>query len=53
MLRFLRAGYVRHFLSGFALGAAGLFAVQLAQPEDQPMFPPVAEASADPVAAVS
>ncbi|UUL81960.1 hypothetical protein OKW76_10645 [Sphingomonas sp. S1-29] len=38
MLKFLRAGYFRHFLSGFAIGAIGLVAVQTAQPENPPMY---------------
>ncbi len=33
MLKFLRAGYFRHFLSGFAIGAIGLVAAQTAQSE--------------------
>ncbi|HTG39830.1 hypothetical protein [Sphingomonas sp.] len=48
MLRFLRAGFVRHFLSGFALGAAALVTVQVTQPPEQPMFPPVADAGSAP-----
>lgn len=45
MLKFLRAGYVRHFLSGFAIGAVGLIGFQASQPEDQPLYPPVAQAA--------
>ncbi|WP_294263831.1 hypothetical protein [uncultured Sphingomonas sp.] len=43
------AGFLRHFLSGFALGAMALVGLQIAQPEDQPMYPPVtADASVTP-----
>jgi hypothetical protein len=39
----LRAGFLRHFLSGFALGAVALIGMQASQPEDKPMYPPVSE----------
>jgi hypothetical protein len=41
MFRTLRAGFVRHFLSGFAMGAVALVGLHAAQPEDKPMYPPV------------
>jgi hypothetical protein len=44
-----RAGFLRHFLSGFALGAVALVGLQIAQPEDRPLYPPVsADASVTP-----
>ncbi|WP_176484606.1 hypothetical protein [Sphingomonas spermidinifaciens] len=44
-----RAGFLRHFLSGFALGAVALVGFQISQPEDKPMYPPVtADASVTP-----
>lgn len=43
MMNKLRAGFLRHFLSGFAIGAVGLIGFQASQPEDKPMYPPVTE----------
>jgi hypothetical protein len=48
MLRMFRAGFVRHFLSGFAIGAVGLVAIQVSRPEAQPLYPPVAQAEPAP-----
>lgn len=46
MFRSLRTGYVRHFLSGFAMGAIALVGFHAAQPEDAPMFAATTEAAA-------
>lgn len=43
MFKFLRAGFVRHFLSGFAIGAVGLVGLQTARPVDPPLFSPTAQ----------
>lgn len=45
MVRMFRAGYVRHFLSGFAMGAVALIGFHAAQPDQQPMFPTAETAS--------
>ncbi|WP_315761988.1 hypothetical protein [Sphingomonas sp. Y38-1Y] len=39
----IRAGFLRHFLSGFALGAVALVGFQASQPDDKPMYPPVTQ----------
>lgn len=39
MLKFLRAGFTRNFLGGFAVGAIGLVALQTSQPPQPPLFP--------------
>ncbi|WP_448501582.1 hypothetical protein [Sphingomonas sp.] len=44
MFRFLRSGFARHFLSGFAIGAVGLVALQSAEPPAAPLFPPASAA---------
>ncbi|WP_212611973.1 hypothetical protein [Sphingomonas baiyangensis] len=46
MFKFLRAGFVRHFLSGFAIGAVGLVTFQANQPADPPLFPDSAAVTA-------
>jgi hypothetical protein len=43
MIRMFRAGFFRHFLSGFALGAVGLLGFQAARADERPMYPPVAQ----------
>lgn len=47
MMRIFRAGFVRHFLSGFAIGAVGLIGIQIATPDDRPMQQPVAQTETD------
>jgi hypothetical protein len=39
MFGFLRSGFTRHFLSGFAIGAIGLVALQSADTPARPLFP--------------